>query len=58
MPLRLPHTEAEDRRISRDCALMSSSYAFSTFTRKALYSGVQVFGSIADGVSMFARGPV
>src|SRR5213592_3032551 len=55
---RLPQTEAEERRISRFCVLMSASYAFSTFTRKALYSGVQVLGSWAEGVSMLASGPV
>src|SRR5262252_2311850 len=58
-PVRLPHICAEERRIERLCAAMSpSSYAFSTFTRNALYSGVHVLGSWAEGVSVFASGPV
>src|SRR5262249_43279054 len=34
-----------------------SPHAFSRRTRNVLYSGVQVFGSIANAVSMFASGP-
>src|SRR5919106_1197696 len=55
--------EAEERRISSSCTAMALllSYAtltFSSFTRNALNSGVQVLGSITDGVSRLARGPV
>src|SRR5512143_1574012 len=58
MPERLPRTDAEERRISRLCAIALLPQAFSSFTRKVLNSGVQVLGSIAEGVRKFARGPV
>ena len=40
------------------CSSRSSLHAFSSLTRKVLNSGVQVFGSIAEGVRKFASGPV
>src|SRR5258706_12231593 len=60
MPVSSPRSEADERRISSVARAMTVSpyYAFSTFTRKALYSGVQVFGSMADGGRRLAGGPV
>src|SRR6267142_6667255 len=44
---------------SSDCMdAMTSSYAFSRFTRNALYSGVWQFASATYGVSVFVRNPL
>src|SRR4051812_28935662 len=59
IPVFSPRSDAEERRVSRDgtLLLMTSPHTFSRRTRKALYSGVQVLGSMADGVSILASGP-
>ena len=48
---------ADRRLISRDCndIVYAFPYAFSTFTRKDLNSGVLVLPSPTNGVSVFAR---
>src|ERR1700737_3045588 len=46
---------ADWRLISNDCSAISPPYAFSTFTRNDLNSGVCEFPSPTDGVSVFAR---
>ena len=48
---------AERRLISRDCNAMAPPYAFSTFTRNDLNSGVCELPSPTMGVSVFARNP-
>src|SRR5262249_5375035 len=59
MPVFWHRSEAEERRISSVAALMvAARYAFASLTRKALYSGVHVLGSMADGVRRLASGPV